>query len=360
MAIRTRDPLAGLKLRAAPVPHPRWGAITFFLLIGLLVPWLLVGFSSGTFYLSIIISIMLWAVIAQAWHLILGVAGIYSFAQIAIVAIGGWVTGVLTVSYGWNPWLSVLMAALAATLASLMIGIPSLRLSGIYVVLLTLSFHELLANYATTGPYLISGGGYGIVGVPHLPIPELASSWQVGAYYIALGVFVLATWSIWWVMHSPIGHACMAMRDSATYAASRGINQFRVRLVLFAFSGFLTGVAGAVLTNYQGSISPSIFDFTMLINVFAMIVIGGWGSFLGPIVGAALLITLEQLLTQFAGYSALTLGVLLVLMVLMAPFGIWPMVARIGAWLAGDDEDSDEESDGNDGSDGSSYEEVLE
>lgn len=337
------EPLARLKLSAAPIPRPRWGAIGFFLLIGLLTPWMLVRFGSGSFYLGIVISIMLWAVVAQAWHLILGVAGIYSFAQIAILAIGGWVTGVLTVSYGWNPWLSVLVAALAATLASLVIGIPSLRLRGIYVVLLTLSFHELLANYVTTGPYMISGGGYGIVGVPHLPIPALSSSWQVGAYYIALVVFVLATWSIWWIMHSPVGYACMAMRDSEAYAASRGINQFRVRLVLFAFSGFLTGLAGAVLTHYQGSISPSIFEFTVLINVFAMIVIGGWGNFLGPIVGAVLLITLEEVLTQFSGFSALTLGILLVLMVLLAPLGIWPAVAKLGKWLAGGDGEPDED-----------------
>src|SRR5207253_3033228 len=203
----------------------------------------------------------------------------------------------LALSLGWNPFLAILFAPFMAVAVALLIGLPTLRLRGTYVVLLTLAFHELARVFAITGPRFISGGGYGLVSVPTFPLGDAVGAQRtVYLYFGALAVFAVATFVIWRVIHSPLGAAATALRDSETYAVSRGINQFRVRLVMFAVSAFFTGLAGGYSTHYNGGISTTIFDFPRIIDLLAMIVIGGWGTFGGPILGAGLVIGLDQYL----------------------------------------------------------------
>ncbi len=312
---------------AAPWRSPKWGAISSLGVFALILPAVLLRFGAGTFMVHLLISFFLWSVVAQSWNLVLAVSGIYSFAQIALFAVGGWVTGVLSMSFGWNPWLSLALAPIVTTVAALIIGLPSLRLRGVYMVLLTLAFHELLRNYVTTGPRVISGGGYGLIGVPRLdPGPLSGFSHLVPSYYLALIFFTVATFAIWWVFQSPIGVAFAALRDSEGYAVGRGVDQFRIKLFLFGFSAFFTGLAGGLMTHYLGSISQSIFAFSVLINVLAMIVIGGWGSFGGPIVGTALLLGLQEGLRDLSDFRTLVLGLALTSVAVLAPSGLWPIV----------------------------------
>jgi branched-chain amino acid transport system permease protein len=312
---------------AAPWRTPRWGVVSSLGIFALLLPWVLLRFGAGSFIAHMLILFFLWSVVAQSWNLVLGVSGIYSFAQIALFSVGGWFTGVLSMSFGWNPWFSLALTPLVAVVAALLIGLPTLRLRGVYVVLLTLAFHELLRNYVTNGPRIISGGGYGLIGVPRLDFGPLSGvSHLVPSYYLALFFFALATFAIWWIFHSPLGAAFSALRDSEGYAVGRGVNQFRIKLFLFSFSAFFTGLAGGLMTHYLGSISQSIFAFSVLINVLAMIVIGGWGSFGGPILGTALLLGLQEGLRDLSDFRTLALGLALALVAVLAPRGLWPML----------------------------------
>jgi branched-chain amino acid transport system permease protein len=222
---------------------------------------------------------------------------------------------------------SVLLSPIGATLAALLVGLPTLRLRGVYVVLLTLAFHELLRTYTINGPRVISGGGYGLTTVPRFEFGDVVGpNRMIFLYYVALVMFVVATYAIWRVIRSPLGVAVTALRDSEMYAVSRGIDQFRIRLFLFGFSAFFTGLAGGVMTHYLGSISTAIFDFGQLINLLAMIVIGGWASFEGPIVGAALLIGLDEWLRDIGDFRTLVLGLTLAFIAVFAPRGLYPLV----------------------------------
>jgi branched-chain amino acid transport system permease protein len=318
---------ARLNERAAPWRRPKWGTVAFLAVLAVVLPWPMLQFGVGTFMVHMIVMFFLWSIVAQSWNLVLGVSGIYSFAQIALFAVGGWTTGVLSMSFGVNPWLSLALAPIAATVAAVIIGLPSLRLRGVYVVLLTLAFHELLRYYVTNGPRVISGGGYGLIGVPRLPNFGLfGGNHIIFSYYAAFIAFTVATWTIWRIFHSPTGVAFAALRDSEAYAVARGINQFRIKLFLFGFSAFFSGLAGGLMTHYLGSISQSIFSFSILITVLAMIVIGGWGSFGGPILGTALLLGLQEGLRDLADYRTLGLGLALALIAVVAPRGLWPMI----------------------------------
>jgi branched-chain amino acid transport system permease protein len=315
---------------AAPwrsVPFVTIGVAAF---VALVLPWLLLRLEIGSYLMTLLILFFMQAVIAQAWNLIMGYGGIYSFAQIALYAVGGWTSGVLVHSLGWNPFLAILFAPVMATLAALLIGLPTLRLRGVYVVLLTLAFHGLLQRFTISGPRFISGGGYGLVNVQTFQFGDaIGDQRTMYLYYLALVIFAVATFVIWRVIHSPLGVATTALRDSETYAVSRGVNQFRVRLLLFGISAFLTGLAGGYMTHYNGGISTTVFDFPRMIDLLAMIVIGGWGTFMGPILGAGIIIGLDQYLVAIGDYRALIEGLVLAFIAVFAPQGLWPILRGI-------------------------------
>jgi len=296
-------------------------------LAGILIPWLLVRLPIGDYLVTLLILFFMQAVIAQSWNLIMGYGGIYSFAQVALFAVGGWTAAVLVSSLGWNPFVAVLFSPVIAVVAAVGIGLPTLRLRGVYVVLMTLAFHELARVFAVTGPRFISGGGYGLVNVPTFQFGNVIGEQRtIYLYYLAMVIFAIASFVIWRVIHSPLGMAVTALRDSETYAVSRGINQLRVRLILFAISAFFTGLAGGYMTHYNGGISTSVFDFPILIDLLAMIVIGGWGTFGGPILGAAIIIALDQYLVAIGDYRALFEGLIIAGIAVFAPQGMWPLI----------------------------------
>jgi branched-chain amino acid transport system permease protein len=313
-----------------PWAEPNFKVLAVAAVVALVVPWLLSGQATGRFILHLLVLFLGWGVVTQSWNLILGVGGIFSFAQLALFAIGGLTAGVLTMQLGLSPWVAICFAPLAATIAALIIGLPSLRLRGPYVVLLTLAFGELLRSFATQGPKWIAGGGRGLMNVPKLGFVE---RWGVGTgevayYYVALVLFTIATFVIWRIFNSPIGMSFRALRDSETYATSRGVDPFRFRLLLFALSAFFTGLVGGFFIYYNGAQAPSILSFDWTITLLAMIVLGGWGTFWGPILGTAVLIALPELLREFALYRNLILGLSLALIAVFAPEGLFPLFSR--------------------------------
>jgi branched-chain amino acid transport system permease protein len=301
-AVKSRRPI---DQNAAPWRKASLRAIAGTAVAGIALPLVLARIQIGDYLITLLILFFMQAVVAQSWNLIMGYGGIYSFAQVALFAVGGWTTAVLAHSLGWNPFVAILFAPVVAALAAVGIGLPTLRLRGVYVVLLTLAFHQLARVFTVTGPRFISGGGYGLVSVPTFQFGDVIGQQRtIYLYYLAMAIFAFATFVIWRVIHSPLGVAVTALRDSETYAVSRGINQFRIRLILFAISAFFTGLAGGYMTHYNGGISTTVFDFSRIIDVLAMIVIGGWGTFAGPILGAAIIIGLDQYLVALGEYRS--------------------------------------------------------
>jgi branched-chain amino acid transport system permease protein len=321
--------LSRLQRSAIPSANPNWLVIGVVVVLAVLLPWVTLRLAGGRFITHLIITFFVWGIVTQCWNLIMGVSGIYSFGQMALYAVGGWTTGTLTLHFGWNPLVSIWLAPIAAAIASLIIGLPTLRLRGVYVVLLTLAFHELLRNYVVNGPTIISGGGYGLRDVPKLGFERFGGGWELLLYYyFGLTLFGIATYAIWRILHSPIGMAFRALRDSEEYAVSRGVDRFRFKLFLFAFSAFFTGLAGGFMTHYQGVASPSLLSFGVIINLLAMIVLGGWGTFWGPIVGTAILTILPEVLRSAEAYRNLTLGIALALIAVLAPRGLAPLLSQ--------------------------------
>ena len=316
---------------AVPWAKPSRIGLAAAILTLLVLPWVLNSFSTGRFAIHLLILFFVWGIVTQSWNLILGVGGIFSFAQVAFFVIGGLASGVVAQQFGVSPFLSIWLAPIAATLAALLIGLPSLRLRGPYVVLLTLAFAELVRNFATQGPKWVAGGGYGLRDVPKFGFENLwgATTGRVAYYYAAMILFLITTYVIWRIFYSPIGMSFRALRDSETYATSRGVDPYRFKLLLFALSAFFTGLAGGFLLHYNGSQAPTILNFPLTINLLAMIVLGGWGTFWGPILGTALLTALPEILRgPLENWRNMGMGLSLALIAVFAPEGLFPILSR--------------------------------
>lgn len=299
------------------------------LLVMLALPWAVSQLSIGRFILHLFILFFVWSIVAESWNLIMGVGGIFSFAQIALFAIGGITTGALSKHLGWNPWISLWLAPITATIAALVIGLPSLRLRGPYVVLLTLAFAELVRNYHSQGPTWVAEGGYGLRYVPKLGFEEMfgRTGDRVAYYYMAFVLFAIASYVIWRIFYSPIGVSFRALRDSETYAISRGVDPYRFQMLLFALSAFFTGLAGGFYAHYNGNQSPAILNFSVTITLLAGIVLGGWGTFWGPILGTGIMIVLPELLREVDVFRNMSVGVVLALLAVFASQGLMPLIA---------------------------------
>jgi branched-chain amino acid transport system permease protein len=322
---------------AGPWARTNWVVLGVVVLVMLALPWAVGQLSIGRFILHLFILFFVWSIVAESWNLILGVGGIFSFAQIALFAIGGITTGALAKHLGWNPWISIWLAPITATIAALIIGLPSLRLRGPYVVLLTLAFAELVRNYHSQGPTWIAEGGYGLRYVPKLGFDEMFARPvdRIAYYYVAFVLFAIATYVIWRIFYSPIGTSFRALRDSETYAISRGVDPYRFKMLLFALSAFFTGLAGGFYVHYNGNQSPTILSFSVTITLLAGIVLGGWGTFWGPILGTAIMIILPELLREVDIFRNMAVGLTLALLAVFAPGGLFPLIVNGARKLLG-------------------------
>lgn len=285
----------------------------------------------------------LWATVATQWNLVLGFAGIFSLAQFALFAIGGYGTAMLGLYLDWSLWAAMPASALVAVVASVLIGLACLRLKGPYVALLTLAVAQVLYFLIVTdtqcfieGTYRcqqLTGGVRGLSRFGDLGFNALLGrQWYIGDYYLALGLLGAATLFTFAVIGSPLGLAFQALRDNPPYAAARGVNRFHYQLVVFALSAFFTGLAGGLYAAHFKVVAPNLLSFSQLLFVLAMVVVGGVGRRWGPLVGAALLMLVDEGLKEVGDVREIGLGLIIVLSIMLLPDGITGGVAALSRW----------------------------
>ena len=275
----------------------------------------------------------IYAIVVSQWNLVLGVAGIFSLAQMALFACGGYVTAMLGLYMDWSLWAAMPVGAVCAVIVSTAIGLACLRLHGPYVALLTLAIAQVLYLLIITDSECFvktatrcepfSGGTSGLRRFGDLGFRKLlGGDWIIANYFVGLGLLVLAMIFSAAITRGRLGLAFRALRDNLGYARSRGISQFKYQLMVFALSAFFTGFAGAFYAAQFKSIGPTVFSFTLLLMLLAMIVVGGIGTVWGPIVGAVIIMLLDEGLREFQDYRTMGLGIILAVFVLLLPKGL--------------------------------------
>lgn len=306
--------------------------VGFFILLAVLAVIGLVV-ENATF-LSLITIGLVWLSVNASWNLVVGYAGIFSFGQIAFFATGAYSAGVLNHHLGMSPYLSTLLAPLGGAAAALLIGFVAIRLRGVYVALVTLSFHELLRTLVSTDYSGLTGGPNGLAVARYLPGASVLAQARVD-YFLALAIFLLTAVLLLKLLSSPFGLALVASRDAEHVATARGVNRQRYQLTAFVLSGAIAGLAGGFYAHYVGVVAPTIISFALAMNLFAMIIVGGIGTFWGPVIGTAV-ITLVT--TYYQGvspqYQSLIVASILVIMVLFLPKGLVGLARSVSHFIS--------------------------
>jgi branched-chain amino acid transport system permease protein len=300
--------------------------------LGLALVFILVypRLGASSYMRHLFILFFIWAIVAANWNLLNGYAGITSLGNIGFLAIGGYVSGILAKTFDLSPWLTIPIAGLVtAILVTVFLGFPALRLSGIYIALLSLIFADSLPSILTQTRD-ITGGAMGLHDIP----PFFPGMDKTGAYYVCMGFFLLILYIVYRIIHSSTGLAFVALRDSENFAYCLGVNKFRERLKVFALASFLTGVAGGVYVHALGDISPTTLGIEPFLLGIAMMELGGVGTFAGPILGAGVIVFGNEFL-RLAGTLRLALvGALICIIILFYPGGLMQLVNQAEAWLS--------------------------
>lgn len=304
---------AGIRLR------PR-RYFSFVVLAGATLLMLLVPYLSGPYLVGLVTLVLIFSMVNIAWNLLLGYGGVFSFGQLGFFAVGGYTAANLDLHTSLPLWASIPAAAVVGGLVGLAIGIPSLRLYGPYMVLFTLAFQLSLSALVSTDSSGLTGGAGGLGGLQSIEFWGLDR--QQSTLCVGIVLFLLAYGGIAFLLRSPLGLALMAVRDSREAAEARGVNLFRHRVALFTISAFLTALAGAFYAHYVGVIVPTVLGLGLLLNLLAMLMLGGLGTQAGPVVGTFVLVYLNDRLSSTEEYRQAIWGALIVIVVLLLPGGI--------------------------------------
>lgn len=287
------------------------------------------------YMITTLILFFVWAVVAQSWNLVWGIAGVWTLGHMAIFTMAGYVTGWLILHFGLSPYLAAVLGVIGAVTTSVTMALPSIRLRGVYVILMTISFHEIFRTLLTTDTTGFTGGIFGLPPFEGFVSSDLGFGERaVYQYYIGLALFLAATLVVWCVLHSRLGLAFKAMGQNSLYAATRGISVFRTQVLAFIISGALAGAAGAYWAQYFGTMQPAALSYDTMVMVMAMMVVGGWATFSGPIFGAFIMVALSEVLHATHELRELFLGLTILIVSVALPGGLTPLIAGFGRRVA--------------------------
>lgn len=283
-----------------------------------------VGFLLDAFYVYLTCVMLIMALAATALNLILGYGGMVSFGHGALMGVGGYTAGLLLIYTGVNTPIAFIAAPFATALITLVIGYFCVRLHGILFSMLTLAFSMMLYAIAHQW-YSFTGGDNGIVG-----LPSLVNS--LNNYYIFVVIIVIACLMLMWrLVNSPFGWTLRGIQQNPERPSFIGINVRLYRMIMFVISGFFCGIAGALFCFLDGQIFPSLMFWSSSAEILIMVLLGGMSSFLGPCLGAALVVILKYLIGAYTIYWMIFLGIILFLTILFRPEGIFGLFEKIKA-----------------------------
>jgi branched-chain amino acid transport system permease protein len=286
-------------------------------------------FYSNDYIITVMITGGIVLVLNTSWNFVLGIAGVWNFGQLAIFALGGYGTGLLMLHTGLPGWACAILGGVFAAGISILLAFPTLRLYGIYTSLLTFSFAAVVQFIIVNDGSGLTGGSFGLDTVDGL-YPGLGTKAQIHAYYwTVLAVIVVATFVVARIRSSRLGIALQTVRDAPSFAAARGVNPLKYRVIAFAISGFIAGIAGALYVSFNQSITPSVMGLTPMSIDVTMLVIGGLGTIAGPALGTTLLTIIQTSLVDYPGIQLTILGTILLIIVVFVPGGLVGLIVRI-------------------------------
>jgi len=291
-----------------------------------LLPWI-----AGKYPVYLTIQILILAVFSIGFNLLFGYTGLLSFGQAGFLALGAYGCAKILLVVP-NLLLGLAGGVVVAGVGALLLGILSVRHTRIYFSMLTLAFGMMIFSIAWKWRDF-TGGDDGLVGIPRAPleIPGLFSlsvATMERYYYVVLVLSLLAIAAMHRLVHSPLGLTLQAIRDSETRAAFAGVPVRKYRLVAFTIAGVYAGLAGALLTPLENTVTPPIAHWSMSAEPVLATLLGGVNAFSGPIVGAFLFFIIKDIIVRYTEYWLIWFGVIVVALVMGFPGGVMSIFAK--------------------------------
>ena len=308
---------------ALPIGTPRHHLVIF---TGLLVLLLL---APSVLYPVFLMKVLCFALFASALNLLLGFGGLLSFGHAAFFGSSSYVAAHAAKVWGFNPEFAILLGVAASAVLGLVIGALAIRRQGIYFAMVTLAFAQMVFFFALQAPF--TGGEDGIQAVPRgklFGFIDLSSDRTL--YFVVLAIVFGALLLIYRIIHSPFGQVLKAIRDNEPRSISLGYKVNRYKLAVFVMSASLAGLAGATKSVVFQLASLTDVYWTMSGEVVLMTLLGGMGTVFGPLVGAAVIVTMQNYFAGFGAWVTVLQGVIFVVSVLLFREGIVGVLAR---WL---------------------------
>lgn len=291
-----------------------------------LIVLIVLPFALTSYQLGLLTKILIFALFAMSLDLILGYAGLPSLGHAAYFGIGAYTVGLLAVKILDNFWLDFGAGLVAATAAAALFGLLALRTQGSYLLMITLALAQVVWGIAF-GWRELTGGDDGLPGVPRpaagLPV-SLADG--VSFYYFTLVVTLLGTLVLWLVVRSPFGAALVGIRESERRMQVLGYNTWLYKYAAFVISGMLAGLSGSLFAYYNGFVNPAYLSVVFSASALIMVILGGAGTLLGPAIGAAVIVILENAISAQTERWLTVLGMIYVGVTLFAPAGLMGLV----------------------------------
>lgn len=274
----------------------------------------------GNYIVYILCTWLIFSISAMGLNLTLGYAGQISLAQAAFMAIGAYITALMTMA-GVH-WLLAMLASVGASFAiGLVLGYPALRVQHHFLAFVTLAFNTLVFLVLRNEDWL-TGGSLGLVGIPRPAFGPVETMGQMSFYYFTLVCFLAAAGGMAWMLRSPWGRAFKALRENPVRANSLGLDTTRKTLLAFAIGSAFGGLAGALQAPLVQFIEPGSFTIILSLKILLMVMVGGSGYFFGPILGAALVVVLPEFLRFAEEYYLILYALLVLVLMVFSPQGL--------------------------------------
>jgi branched-chain amino acid transport system permease protein len=304
------------------------------------LPWLLLAAALAfpwvaqaldqSFYIGVLRRVLIFAIAASSLNFILGYGGMVSLGHAAFFGVGAYTVAVLATEGIASAWIAWPLAVVAAAAAALAIGAVSLRTRGVYFIMITLAFAQMV-YYVAVG--LKAYGGEDGLNLPGRSTVGLGIDLEhdIGFYYAVLAILVAVLLAFDRVLDARFGRALLGIRENETRMESLGYPTFGFRLTAFAIAGGVAGLAGALFANHNLFVSPAVLHWTQSATFVVMVILGGIGYRYGGVLGALVLLLLEEILATYTEFWHLPLGALLLAVVFLAPHGLSGWLERRGA-----------------------------
>jgi branched-chain amino acid transport system permease protein len=314
--------------------RPGWLArhgVTLPAAILMFVLFLLVPVLPGKFWTEVATEVLIFGLFAMSFNLLYGYMGQISFGHAAFFGVGAYASAMvftrLKTASGAIGMLDFFLSLVAgpplAAFAALVVGFFCVRLTGIYFAMLSLAFGELLF-YIVFSWYSFTKGDDGIQGL----LPPLYFQDAVNFYYLTLAIVTLALLAMWRITESPFGYIMRTLRDNQRRAAFLGINVRLHMLINFVIAGSFAGLAGALWGPFSRSVNPGLLGWQESGVAVFMTLIGGAGSFVGPVLGSVIYTLLQAVVKMYTVYWPLTIGTIILLIVLFLPGGVLGLIEK--------------------------------